>query len=153
MPKRYDAFGPDLRCQLGISARTLRRQFCKALRCQFETQHLTKRGAHNGGAKGRPPYRCPLPPSKLPKSGAELSLSATFPNPISIQSRKNESHDWRAAFNKYLEGIGATSCELLATLGEPTERMGWWPIENWSYSHGLDLELRLGIVEHAQGLT
>jgi hypothetical protein len=49
----------------------------------------------------------------------------------------------------YLCETGATSGELLATLGEPTDRTGWWPIENWSYPHGLELELRLGIVEKA----
>ena len=54
-----------------------------------------------------------------------------------------------AHLRRYLEGIGATSGELLAMLGEPSERVGWWPIENWTYSHGLELELRLGIVEQA----
>ena len=48
---------------------------------------------------------------------------------------------------RYVQSVGATADELVAVLGEPIDRSGWWPIETWSYPDSLTLELRLGVVE------
>jgi hypothetical protein len=46
-----------------------------------------------------------------------------------------------------LTATGATEEELLAWLGEPADRYGWWPLETWTWANGLAVDLRLGIVE------
>ncbi len=66
---------------------------------------LTKRGGPSGDAKGRSPYRRHQPPSKLPKSSAELSLAVERQLARSVRTRNGERYDWRAALNPSEQSI------------------------------------------------
>jgi hypothetical protein len=42
---------------------------------------------------------------------------------------------------------GATAQEILARLGKPAQRSGWWPCETWEYTDGQIFTLCHGVVE------
>jgi hypothetical protein len=48
---------------------------------------------------------------------------------------------------KKLAEFGATAPEVIMLLGEPLERIGWWPVETWRYGDNIEINLRNGIVE------
>ena len=63
--------------------------------------------------------------------------------PVSAPASPSEAEEVHGE----LVRLRATAAELLACVGEPMDRSGWFPYETWTYPEGLVLELRLGIVE------
>lgn len=45
-----------------------------------------------------------------------------------------------------LAALGVTEDELVALLGPPLDRIGWWPSEELTFANGWKIELRHGVV-------
>jgi hypothetical protein len=97
-------------------------------------------------------YRLPTRPDhryEFRFAGSPPRLVGSGFERIEGRGRSQLSGSTPAQLAAELARIQGTESEVLAALGVPVNRFGWWPIETWAYSDGTELELRHGVVEGA----